>query len=58
MQLNHLATMILFAFLVAIALAAMGQRTLAGRIRHAAWCFVILLLLAIGVGWLLFPLSR
>lgn len=58
MQLNHLAAMILFALLVAIAFGAMGQRTLAGRIRHAAWCFAMLLLLAIGVGWLLFPLSR
>ena len=58
MQLDHLATMTLFALLIAIAFAALGQRTLRGRIRQAAWCFAILMLLAIGVGWLLFPLSR
>lgn len=58
MQLSHLATMTLFALLVAIASAALGQRTLRGRIRHAAWFFAILMLLAISVGWLLFPISR
>lgn len=58
MQVNHLATMALFALLVAVALAALGHRTFANRIRHAALCFLILIVLAIGAGWLLFPLSR
>ncbi|HEY6466588.1 MAG TPA: hypothetical protein VIY69_11390 [Candidatus Acidoferrales bacterium] len=58
MQLSHLALMTLFALLVAIAFAALGRRTFASRIRYAAWCFAILMVLAIGIGWLLFPLSR
>lgn len=58
MQLSQLATMTLFALLVAIAFAAFGQRTFTARIRYAAWCFAALMVLAISVGWLLFPLSR
>jgi uncharacterized membrane protein len=58
MQLSQFAMMGLFAMLVAVAFAALGQRTFAGRVKHAAWCFAILMVLAIGVSWLLFPLSR
>ena len=58
MQLNHLAAMTIFALLAAIAFAAFGRRALAARIRYAAWCFAVLIILAVGVGWLLFPLSR
>lgn len=58
MQLSHFAIVTLFALLVAIAFGALGQRTFVARIRYAAWCFAILMVLAIGVGWLLFPVSR
>jgi hypothetical protein len=58
MPLDHLLTMTLFALLVAMAFAALGERTLAGRLRYAVCCFAILMILAIGTGWLLFPLSR
>lgn len=58
MQLSHLASMTLFAMLVSIALAAVGQRNMAARLRQAAWSFALLMLAAIGVAWLLFPLSR
>jgi len=58
MQLSHLTLMILFALLISIAVAAVGQRTVAARLRQAAWCFALLMLAAIGVAWLLFPRSR
>ncbi|MGH9573136.1 MAG: hypothetical protein ACRD40_06345 [Candidatus Acidiferrales bacterium] len=50
--------MTLFALLVSIAFAAVGQHAFATRIRRAIWSFALFMLIAIGVAWLLFPLSR
>ena len=58
MPLSHFASMTLFALLVSIAFAAIGQRALAARIRRAIWSFALFMLIAVGVAWLLFPLSQ
>ena len=58
MRLSHLVSMTLFALLVSIAFAAIGQRALAARVRRAIWSFALFMLIAIGIAWLLFPLSR
>lgn len=58
MQLSHFAGMVLFALLVSVAFASLGQRTAAARVRHAAWCFLLFMAVATSVAWLLFPLSR
>lgn len=58
MHLSHLASMTLFALLVSIAFAAIGQRALAARITRAICSFALFMLIAIGLAWLLFPLSR
>lgn len=58
MQTHHFAAMALFAMLVSAAFAALGQRTGAGRMRHAAVCFLLFVVSAVGVAWLLLPLSR
>ncbi|HKV46854.1 MAG TPA: hypothetical protein VJN69_02095 [Candidatus Acidoferrales bacterium] len=55
---SHLASMTLFALLVSIAFAAIGQRALAARITRAICSFALFMLIAIGLAWLLFPLSR
>lgn len=58
MHTHHLAGMSLFALLVSIAFAALGQRPPAARLRHAAICFVLFMGFAIGVAWLLYSISR
>jgi hypothetical protein len=58
MQLSHFAGMVVFALLVSVAFASLGQRNLAGRIRHAGWCLLLFMAVALGVAWLLFPFSR
>jgi hypothetical protein len=58
MPISHFAGMTLFALLVSVAFASLGQRTAMARVRHAAWSFLLFMCIAIGVAWLLFPLSR
>jgi hypothetical protein len=57
-RLNHLWAMLLFAALVSLGLASLGRRTARGRIRYALWTLALFLLVAIGVAWLMYPLSR
>jgi hypothetical protein len=57
-MLSHFWAMILFALLVSMALGAITRRTIAERVKHAAWSFLLFLLVGIGVAWLMYPLSR
>ncbi len=50
--------MVLFAALVSVALASLGRRTMAARIRYALWTLALFLFIAIGIAWLMYPLSR
>lgn len=50
--------MVLFAALISIALACLGRTTIRGRIRYAAWVLALFLIVAIGMAWLMYPLSR
>lgn len=55
---NHFATMLLFALLISVALAALGQRRGAERFRYAVWTFALFVLVGIGVAWMMYPLSH
>jgi len=57
-RMNHFWAMVLFAALVSMALASLGRRTFRGRIRYALWTLALFLIVAIGVAWLMYPLSR
>jgi hypothetical protein len=57
-RLSHFWAMVLFAALVSVALASLGRRTLRLRIQYALWMLALFLAAAIGVAWLMYPLSR
>lgn len=57
-RLDHFWAMVLFAALVSLALASIGRKTVRGRIRYALWTLALFLIVAIGVAWLMYPLSR
>jgi cell division septal protein FtsQ len=50
--------MLLFALLISVALAALGQRRGAERFRYAVWTFALFVLVGIGVAWMMYPLSH
>jgi hypothetical protein len=58
MSIGHLGAMAILALLLSLAFASIGHQTIMERVRHAAWCFFLFLAFAVGVAWLLFPLSR
>jgi hypothetical protein len=57
-RLDHFWAMVLFAALVSVALASLGRRTVHARLRYALWTLALFLLVAIGIAWLMYPLSR
>lgn len=58
MILNHFQAMILFAIAVSVAFAFLSKNSTSERVRYAIWAFVAFLVVAIGIGWLMYPFSR
>ena len=56
--LNHLQALLLFAFAVSVAFAFLTKRGLPERAAYILWSFLAFLLVAIGLGWIMYPLSR
>jgi hypothetical protein len=56
--LSHFATMLLFAFFLSVAFAALGQRRGMERFRYAVWSFALFVLVGIGIAWLMYPISH
>jgi heme A synthase len=58
MILNHFQAMVLFALAVSLAFAFLSKNTTSERVRYAVWAFFAFLVVAIGIGWLMYPFSR
>jgi multidrug transporter EmrE-like cation transporter len=58
MTLNHFETMVIFALAVSAAFAFLSKNTMRERIRYAVWAFLAFLLVAVGIGWLMYPFSH
>jgi multidrug transporter EmrE-like cation transporter len=50
--------MIVFALAVSLAFAFLSKKTMNERMRYAVWAFLAFLVVAIGIGWLMYPFSR
>ena len=58
MILNNFKTMVVFALAVSLAFAFLSKKTMNERVRFAVWAFLAFLVVAIGIGWLMYPFSR
>lgn len=58
MILTHFQTMVLFALAVSVAFALLSKNKMNDRIRYAVWAFLAFLVVAIGIGWLMYPFTR
>ena len=58
MILNHFQAMVIFALTVSVAFAFLSKNKMSERIRYAIWAFLAFLVVAIGIGWLMYPFSR
>jgi len=58
MILNHFQTMVIFALAVSAAFAFLSKNKMNERIRYAVWAFLAFLVVALGLGWLMYPFSH
>ena len=58
MTLTHFQAMCLFAFLISVTFAFMSRRRIGDRVRYTLYAFLAFLLVAIAVGWIMFPASH
>jgi len=58
MILNHFQTMVIFALAVSLVFAFLSKNTMTERVRYAVWAFLAFLVVAIGIGWLMYPFSH
>jgi hypothetical protein len=55
---SHFAALVFFALTVSVTFAFLSKRGAMERIKYIAWAFLAFLLVAVGIGWLMFPFSR
>ena len=55
---SHFGALMMFALLVSVAIACIGERTPVGRIKYAAWSFFLFIVIGVGIAWLMYPFSR
>jgi len=55
---NHFEALVFFALVFSVAFAFLSKRTAADRAKYALWSFLAFLLVAIGLGWLMYPFSH
>ena len=58
MILNHFQMMVVFALAVSLAFAFLSKKSMSDRARYFVWAFLAFLVVAIGIGWLMYPFSR
>ena len=58
MMINHFQAMLIFALAISLAFAFLSKNRMNERIRYAVWAFLAFLVVAIGIGWLMYPFSR
>ena len=56
--LTHFQALAFFALVVSATFAFLSKRGTPERVKYFAWAFLAFLLVAIGIGWLMYPFSQ
>ena len=56
--LTHFQALLLFAVVISIAFGFLGRRRPKDRVKYILWSLLLFLLIGIGIGWAMYPLSR
>jgi cytochrome bd-type quinol oxidase subunit 2 len=56
--LTHFQALALFSLVVSLTFAFLSKRSTVERAKYFAWAFLAFLLVAIGIGWLMYPFSQ
>ena len=57
-NLTHFDALWFFALVVSVTFAFLSKRGFAERVKYTLWAFLAFLLVAIGIGWLMYPFSQ
>jgi hypothetical protein len=57
-HLTHFGALVFFALVVSVTFAFLSKRGAAERAKYTLWAFLAFLLVAIGIGWLMYPFSQ
>ena len=58
MNLTHFQAMLLFALIISVAFAVLTKRRLGDRAKYVLWAFLAFVLIAVSIGWLMYPFPR
>ena len=56
--LTHWQALLLFAFFTSLVFAFLSKKTLSERMKYLLWAFLGFLLVAVALGWLMYPFPR
>ena len=57
-NLTHFGALAFFALVVSITFAFLSKRTTRDRLEYSLWAFLAFLVIAISIGWLMYPFSQ
>jgi hypothetical protein len=57
-HLTHFGALLFFALIVSVTFAFLSKRGHVERAKYTLWAFLAFLLVAIGIGWLMYPFSQ
>ena len=58
MKLTHFDALLLFAVVISIAFAFLTKQTARDRLKYALWAFLAFVLVAVALGWIMYPFPR
>ena len=56
--LTHFGALLFFALVVSLTFAFLSKRGTTERAKYALWAFLAFLLVAVGIGWFMYPFSQ
>jgi hypothetical protein len=57
-NLTHFQALAFFALVVSVTFAFLSKRGASERVQYIVWAFVAFLVVAIGIGWLMYPFTQ
>ncbi len=57
-HLSHFQAMLIFALVISISFGFLSRRRPIDRLKYIVWSLFLFLLIGIGIGWAMYPVSR
>jgi heme A synthase len=58
MKFTHFDALVLFALVISIAFAFLTKQSARDRLKYALWAFLAFVMVAVVLGWIMYPFPR